>query len=167
MAGEPSLYFWSIKDFNDRLNATSDSWYGIASRSRTRPLQTSARASAPTKARSKFPNQLGVRLDLPSGRRHLAHARSGSDLDELEQRKYAATALFASLDDQENSVLREHGIPMKVRGRVQDILAYARWAAYSIFTGSTYTAAQQLAWAGRYADRPIGRGGPRHADSEV
>ena len=28
-----------------------------------------------------------------------------------------------------------------------DILAYARFACYSIFTGTTYTAAQQIAWA--------------------
>ena len=76
------------------------------------------------------------------------------DLDTLGQRKFAATALFASLDDQENSVLREHGIPMKVRGRVQDILAYARWAAYAVFTGTAYTAAQQIAWAGAMLTGP-------------
>ena len=76
------------------------------------------------------------------------------DLPELGQRKYAATALYAALDGQENTVLREHGIPSKVRGRVQDILAYARWAAFSIFTGSTYTAAQQIAWAGAMLTGP-------------
>ena len=39
------------------------------------------------------------------------------------------------------------GIPSKVSGRVRDVLAFARWACYSIFTGDSYTAAQQIAWA--------------------
>ena len=39
------------------------------------------------------------------------------------------------------------GIPSGVAGRVRDVLAYARWACYAVFTGTTYTAAQQIAWA--------------------
>ena len=69
------------------------------------------------------------------------------DLPELGQRKYAATALYAALDGQEYEVGQRMGIPSGVAGRVRDVLAYARWAAYAVFTGSTYTAAQQIAWA--------------------
>ena len=39
--------------------------------------------------------------------------------------------------------------------------------AYAIFTGTTYTAAQQIAWAVCDADRAIRCHGPGHADSEV
>ena len=77
-----------------------------------------------------------------------------SDLDELGQRKFAARGLFEVLDDQEDDLRRLRGIPMKVSGRVQDVLSYARWACYSIFTGTTYTAAQQIAWAGAMLDGP-------------
>ena len=58
-----------------------------------------------------------------------------SDLDELGQRKAAATALYANLDSQEYDLDKRMGVPTQVRGRVVDILAYARWACYSIFTG--------------------------------
>ena len=44
---------------------------------------------------------------------------------------------------------------MKVRGRVQDILTYARWAAYAVFfIGVTWTPAQQIAWAAAMLDGP-------------
>ena len=69
------------------------------------------------------------------------------DLPEVGQRKHAATVLYAALDEQEYKTGQRMGIPSKVAGRVQDILAYARWAAFSIFTSGTYTAAQQIAWA--------------------
>ena len=77
-----------------------------------------------------------------------------SDLDELGQRKAAATALYAALNGQEDEIGQRMGIPAKVQGRVQDILAYARWALYAVFTGSTYTAAQQIAWAGAMLTGP-------------
>ena len=77
-----------------------------------------------------------------------------SDLDELGQRKAAATALYANLDSQEYDLDKRMGVPTQVRGRVVDILAYARWAAYAIFTATTWTAAQQLAWAGAMLTGP-------------
>ena len=77
-----------------------------------------------------------------------------ADLDELEQRKYAATSLYAALDEQERDTGERMGVPSKVAGRVRDVLAFARWAAYSIFTGGSYTAAQQIAWAGAMLTGP-------------
>ena len=68
-------------------------------------------------------------------------------MPEVGQRKYAATALYAALDGQEHEIGQRMGLPSKVAGRVRDVLAFARWACYSIFTGGTYTAAQQIAWA--------------------
>ena len=70
-----------------------------------------------------------------------------SDLDELGQRKAAATELYANLDSQEYDLDKRMGVPTQVRGRVVDILAYARWACYSIFTSGTYTATEQTSWA--------------------
>ena len=70
-----------------------------------------------------------------------------SDLDDLGQRKHAATALYEALDEQEYEIGQRMGLPSKVAGRVRDVLAYARWAAFSIFTSGTCTAAQQIAWA--------------------
>ena len=77
-----------------------------------------------------------------------------SNLDELGQRKAAAAALYAALDGQEQEIGHRMGIPSKVSGRVRDVLAFARWACYSIFTGTTYTAAQQIAWAGAMLTGP-------------
>ena len=70
-----------------------------------------------------------------------------SDLDEVGQRRYAAGELYEALDGQEHEIGQRMGLPSKVAGRVRDVLAYARWAAFSIFTSGTYTAAQQIAWA--------------------
>ena len=72
-----------------------------------------------------------------------------------EKRKAAATALFSAFDMQEDELASRRGIPAKVRGRVQDILAYARWAAYAVFfIGVTWTPAQQIAWAAAMLDGP-------------
>ena len=73
--------------------------------------------------------------------------RGYDDLSELDQRKAAAVNLFDVLDDQEQELGLRMGVPAKVRGRVVDILSYARWACYAVFTGTTWTAAQQIAWA--------------------
>ena len=44
---------------------------------------------------------------------------------------------------------------MKPQGRVQDILAYSRWAALrGLHIGSTWTPAQQIAWAGAMLTGP-------------
>ena len=69
------------------------------------------------------------------------------DLPEVGQRRYAATVLYAALDGQEYAIGQRMGLPSKVAGRVRDVLAYARWAAFSIFTSGTYTGPQQIAWA--------------------
>ena len=78
-----------------------------------------------------------------------------SDLDELGQRKAAARALFEAIDQGDDELASRRGIPAKVRGRVQDILAYVRWAAYAVFfIGDTWTPAQQIAWAAAMLDGP-------------
>ena len=150
MAGEPSLYL-VYKGFttDERIGV---SWHGT---------QAAADAAA-ADGGSDFTAHQGV-VEVPG------HYRPGliynptldtwrdlgvADLDELGQRKYAATGLFTALDANEYELLRQRGIPAKVQGRVLDILAYARWAAYSIFTSTTYTAAQQIAWAGAMLTGP-------------
>ena len=143
MAGEPSLYL-VYKDFSTD-ERTGVSWHGT---------QAAADAAA-TASGAGFTAHQGA-ITVPN------HFTPGliynptddtwrelgvDDLPELGQRKYAATALYATLDAQEYEIGQRMGIPSGVAGRVRDVLAYARWAAYAVFTGSTYTAAQQIAWA--------------------
>ena len=150
MAGEPSL-FLVYKDFttDERI---SDSWHGT---------QAAADAAA-TDGGASFTAHQGA-VTAPNNWRPLwlynptdnTWRESGvADLPELDRRKFAATTLLSAFDDQDDELSRRRGIPCKVRGRVQDILAYARWAAFSIFTGTTYTAAQQIAWAAAMLDGP-------------
>ena len=37
--------------------------------------------------------------------------------------------------------------PTKDIGRVTDVIAFAKWAAFVVFTSGTWTGAQQIAWA--------------------
>ena len=150
MAGEPSL-FLVYQDFSTD-ERTGVSWHGT---------QAAADAAA-TASGAGFTAHQGA-ITVPN------HFTPGliynptldtwrqldvSDLDELGQRKAAATALYAALNGQEYEIGQRMGIPSKVAGRVRDILAYSRWAAYSIFTGDTYAAAQQIAWATAMLDGP-------------
>ena len=143
MAGEPSLYL-VYEDFTTD-ERTGKEWHGT---------QAAADAAAVAGGVGFTAHQGAVTVP--------GHFRPGliynptddtwrelgvDDLDELGQRKFAATALYAALDEQEHEIGRRMGIPSKVSGRVQDILSYARWAAYAIFTGTTWTSAQQIAWA--------------------
>ena len=73
---------------------------------------------------------------------------------ELERRKFAARVLFEALDEADDELASQRGIPAKVRGRAVDVLAYARWAAYAVFFTGTWTAAQQTAWAAAMLDGP-------------
>ena len=68
-----------------------------------------------------------------------------SDLDDLGQRTYAATALYAALDGMMGN-LSTVVAPSKDIGRVQDVIVFAKWAAFVVFNG-TWTGAQQIAWA--------------------
>ena len=143
MAGEPSLYL-VYQDFTtDERN--SDSWYGT---------QDAADAAA-LAAGVGFSAHQGA-VTIPNGwakgwiynpTDDTWRTFAASDLDELGQRKYAATVLYAALDGQEHEIGQRMGIPSKVAGRVRDVLAYARWACYSIFTSGTYTATEQTSWA--------------------
>ena len=143
MAGEPSLYLVS-QDFNvnERNNG---SWYG------SQALADAAAAAGG----SDFTAHLGA-VTVPNGwaTGWIYHPVNDTwrltdvdDLPELGQRKYAATSLYAALDGQEHEIGQRMGLPSKVAGRVRDVLAYARWAAFSIFTSGTYTGPQQIAWA--------------------
>ena len=143
MAGEPSLYL-VYKDFTtDERN--SDSWHGT---------QGAADAAALAAGVGFSAHQGAVTIPNGWATGWIYHPVDGAwrltdvdDLPELGQRKYAATVLYAALDGQEHEIGQRMGIPSKVAGRVRDVLAFARWACYSIFTGGTYTAAQQIAWA--------------------
>ena len=143
MAGEPSLYL-VYKDFTtDERN--SDSWHGTQDAADAAALAAGVGFSAHQGA-VMIPNGWATGwIYNPTDDTWRTFA--ASDLDELGQRKFAATALFSALDGQEDDLLRQRGVPMMPKGRVQDVLAYARWAAYAVFTGTTYTAAQQIAWA--------------------
>ena len=143
MAGEPSL-FLVYQDFNAD-ERTNGSWHGTQALADAAALAAGVGFSA---------HQGAVTVPNGWGTEWIYHPVNGTwrlkdvdDLPELGQRKYAATALYAALDEQEYDIGRRMGIPSKVSGRVRDILAYARWSAYSIFTGDTYTAAQQITWA--------------------
>ena len=150
MAGEPSLYL-VYKDFTtDERN--SDSWYATQALADAAATEGGAEFTAHQGA-VKCPNNFMPGL-IYNPTLDTWRVFAVSDLDELGQRKAAATGLFAALDNQEYKLLRQRGIPIKVQGRVLDILAYARWAAYSIFTSTTYTAAQQIAWAGAMLTGP-------------
>ena len=143
MAGEPSLYL-VYRDFStDERN--SGSWHG------TQALADAAALAAG----SDFSANQGA-VTIPNGWETgwIYHPVNGTwrltdvdDLPEVGQRKHAATVLYAALDEQEYKTGQRMGIPSKVSGRVRDVLAYAQWAAFSIFTSGTYTAAQQIAWA--------------------
>ena len=143
MAGEPSL-FLVYRDFStDERN--TDSWYGT---------QASADAAAVAAGAEFSANQGAVTIPNGWGKGWIYHPTNDTwrltdvdDLPELGQRKYAATSLYAVLDGQEHEIGQRMGLPSKVTQRVRDVLAYARWACYAVFTGTTYTAAQQIAWA--------------------
>ena len=143
MPGEPSL-FLVYKSFSTD-ERTSGSWHATQALADAAATDFGAGFSAHQGA-VQVPNHFTPGL-IYNPTLDTWRQLAVSDLDELGQRKAAATALYAALNGQENTVLREHGIPSKVRGRVQDILAYARWAAFSIFTSGTYTATEQIAWA--------------------
>ena len=143
MSGEPSLYLVYKTFTTDEYN--SDSWQGT---------QAAADAAAVDAGADFSAHQGAVVIPNGWGKGWIYHPADDTwrtlgvlDLDTLGQRKYAATALFATLDGQEHEIGRRMGIPSKVSGRVQDVLSYARWAAYSIFTGTTYSGAEQVAWA--------------------
>ena len=143
MAGEPSL-FLVYKDFNS-TERTGGTWYATQDAADAAATDLGAGFTAHQGAVTVPGHFIPGLIFNPTDDtwRDLAV----SDLDELGQRKAAATALYAALNGQEHEIGQRMGIPSKVRGRVQDILAYSRWACYAVFTGTTWTAAQQIAWA--------------------
>ena len=152
MAGEPSL-FLVYQDFNAN-ERTNGSWHGT---------QAAADVAA-NDGGSDFTAHQGA-VTIPNGwatgwiynpTDDTWRTFAVSDLDELGQRKAAARALFEAIDQGDDELASRRGIPAKVRGRVQDILAYARWAAYAVFfIGDTWTPAQQIAWGRCDAGRPF------------
>ena len=150
MAGEPSL-FLVYKDFST-TEKTGDSWYGTQDDADDAATDKGADFTAHQGA-VKAPNDwLPGWIYNPTDDtwRELGY----DDLDTLGKRKFAATSLFDVLDEQEAALSVKMGIPTRVAGRVRDILSYARWAAYSIFTSGTWTPAQQIAWAGAMLTGP-------------
>ena len=151
MAGEPSLYL-VYQDFTTD-ERTSGSWHGT---------QAAADAAA-LAAGVGFSAHQGT-VTIPNGwatgwiynpTDDTWRTLDVSDLDELGQRKHAARVLFEAIDQGDDELASRRGIPAKVRGRMIDILAYARWAAYAVFFATdTWTAAQQIAWATAMLDGP-------------
>ena len=151
MAGEPSL-FLVYKDFTTD-ERTSGSWYGTQDAADAAALAAGVGFSAHQGAVT-IPNGWATGW-IYNPTDDTWRTFDVSDLDELGQRKAAARALFEAIDQGDDELASRRGIPAKVRGRVIDILAYARWAAYAIFFATdTYTAAQQIAWAAAMLDGP-------------
>ena len=143
MAGEPFL-FLVYKDFTTD-ERTSGSWHGTQDAADAAALAAGVGFSAHQGAVT-IPNGWATGW-IYNPTDDTWRTFEVSDLDELGQRKAAAAALYAALDGQEHEIGQRMGLPSKVAGRVRDVLAFARWACYSIFTGDSYTAAQQIAWA--------------------
>ena len=151
MAGEPSL-FLVYKDFTTD-ERTSGSWHGTQDAADAAALAAGVGFSAHQGAVT-IPNGWATGW-IYNPTDDTWRTFDVSDLDELGQRKAAARALFEAIDQGDDELASRRGIPAKVRGRVIDILAYARWAAYAIFFATdTYTAAQQIAWAAAMLDGP-------------
>ena len=150
MAGEPSL-FLVYQDFNANEH-NNGSWHGTQAAADAAALAAGVGFSAHQGAVT-IPNgwATGWIYNPTDDTWRLTDV---DDLPELGQRKHAATVLYAALDGQEHEIGQRMGLPSKVAGRVRDVLAYARWASYSIFTGDSYTAAQQIAWAGAMLTGP-------------
>ena len=150
MAGEPSL-FLVYQDFNANEH-NNGSWHGTQAAADAAALAAGVGFSAHQGAVT-IPNGWATGW-IYNPTDDLWRTLEVSDLDELGQRKAAASALYAALDGQEHEIGQRMGIPSNVAGRARDVLAFARWACYSIFTGTTYTAAQQIAWAGAMLTGP-------------
>ena len=115
MAGEPSLYL-VYKDFTtDERN--SDSWHGTQAAADAAALAAGVGFSAHQGAVA-IPNGWAKGwIYNPTDDTWRTFA--ASDLDELGQRKHAATVLYAALDGQEYDIGQRMGIPSKVAGRVR------------------------------------------------
>ena len=143
MAGEPSLYLvYKLFSTDER---TSDSWHGTQAAADDAATDGGLGFTAHQGAVPVPHNWVAGWIYNPTD--DTWRELGVDDLDMLGQRKVAASKLVDVLDDQEVTLGLRMGVPTKVRGRVVDILSYARWAAYAVFTGTTWTAAQQIAWA--------------------
>ena len=146
MSGEPSLYLVYKTFTTDEYN--SDSWQGTQAAADAAAVEAGADFEAHQGAVT-VPNSWSAGW-IYNPADDTWRALDAGDLDELGQRKYAATALYAALlvwRDGVIAVQRE-----KPSGDVQRacaFLAMAHWAAYVVFTNAnrTWTAAQQIAWA--------------------
>ena len=151
MAGEPSLYL-VYRDFS-ATEKIGDSWYGTQDAADDAATDGGAGFTAHQGAVKVPDNWVTGWIYTPAD--DTWRELGLGDLDELDRRKFAARVLFEALDEQDDELASRRGIPAKVRGRVQDILAYARWAAYAVFFATdTWTAAQHIAWAAAMLDGP-------------
>ena len=110
MAGEPSL-FLVYQDFNtDERN--NGSWHGTQAAADAAAVDAGADFSAHQGAVT-VPNSWETGW-IYNPVLDTWRTLDVDDLPELEQRKYAATALYAALDDQEHAIGQRMGIPSKV-----------------------------------------------------
>ena len=150
MAGEPSLYL-VYKDFTtDERN--SDSWYGTQA----------AADDAATDGGADFTAHQGA-VKVPEGwvtgwiynpTDDKWRELGVFDLDTLGQRKVAARQIHEALLSWRAGVLAvaDEKPPIDVQ-RALTFLSFGHWAAYVVFNNAndTWTAAQQIAWAGSMA----------------
>ena len=151
MAGEPSLYL-VYEDFSTD-ERTNGSWHGT---------QAAADVAA-NDGGSDFTAHQGA-VAVPQGWETgwIYHpvddtwrTQDQRDLDDLGKRKYAARGLqLALVAIQSAAGLMASFRPRCDVQRVETITAMARWANYVVFQNAlgTWTAAQQIAWAGAMAE---------------
>ena len=151
MAGEPSLYL-VYKDFTtDERN--SDSWYGTQAAADRAAIDGGPDFTAHQGAVA-VPHgwETGWILNPTDDTWRTQDQR---DLDDLGKRKYAARGLqLALVAIQSAAGLMASFRPRCDVQRVETITAMARWANYVVFQNAngTWTAEQQIAWAGAMAE---------------
>ena len=142
MVGEPSLYL-VYKSFST-TERTSNSWYGTQALADDAAIDKGADFSA-HQGVVKAPNDwLPGWIYNPTAdtwRELLV-----DDLDTLGKRKYAAHSLYQALDGLAYDASRIVK-PSADVARVSDLIAFAKWGVYVVFTADTWTAAEQVAWA--------------------
>ena len=153
MAGEPSL-FLVYKTLFNADERTNGSWHGTQAAADVAAATRAAPTSPPTRARSAVPQgwETGWIYHPVDDTWRTQDQR---DLDDLGKRKYAARGLqLALVAIQSAAGLMASFRPRCDVQRVETITAMARWANYVVFQNAlgTWTAAQQIAWAGAMAE---------------
>ena len=162
MAGEPSLYL-VYKDFTtDERN--SGSWHGTQDAADAAALAAGVGFSAHQGAVT-IPNGWATGW-IYNPTDDTWRTFDVSDLDELGQRKAAASALYAALDGQEHEIGQRMGIPSNVAGRGAGCSRVCTMGGFQhLYQRHLHRSATDR-MGNRDAGRTIRCCGPGHADTE-